>query len=163
MQTYQSTQKGPLKMAGYIDPDDRTIVNVYWGAPIFLDSTIYRIGDVLAPTIDNGYYYQCTVNGRTGEVEPTWDSDEITSGTATFTAVPWDLWLFPGEIITASIWTVSDSSITLSNEYATDTKTSVFIENFSPTTLLEFELTNQVTKTTGEKLSRTFKYKINQQ
>lgn len=163
MQIYQATQKGPLKMPGYIDPDDVTNVSVYWGAPPFGANVIYRIGDIVAPSTDNGYYYQCTVNGRSAAIEPTWTADEVTTGTATFIAVPWDLWLFPGEIITNSVWNVSDASITLTTQYSSDYNTSVYIQSFSPTALVEFELTNQVTKTSGEKLSRTFKYKINQQ
>lgn len=162
MQIYSATQKGPLKIAGYIDPDDVTKVTVYWAPITFTPDFIYRLGDICKPSVDNGYYYQCTTAGRTAETEPTWGQDTTTSGTVEFTAVPWDLWLLPDQTITASEWTISEAISLTNPTILYSTVTDIIINNFA-NTILEFELTNQVTKSNGEKLSRTFKYKTNQQ
>mgnify|MGYP006269718089 CR=1 FL=1 len=161
MQTYPANAKGPLKMNQYIDPDDVTKISVYWGPDLFSTNTVYLPGDICKPTESNGYYYQCTVAGKTDDTEPQWNQESVISGTAEFIAVPWDLWLQPDQILTASTWSVSDA-IPLVNDIYTDNSTSVYVNAFD-STITEFEITNQVTKDNGEKLSRSFKYKTNQQ
>jgi hypothetical protein len=162
MQIYSPTLKGPLKISGFIDPDDTTQISVYWNAPEFSAESVYRLGDVLRPTVDNGYYYQCTVNGVAGTSEPIWTQEETISGTATFTAVPWNLWLLPNQTIIDSIWAASNNIITLSQDTFTDYKSTVFVSTV-PADLIDFELTNQIFKDNGESISRSFLYKVNQQ
>lgn len=162
MQIYSSTLKGPLKINGFIDPDDITIIQTFWGAPSWNANTVYRQGDVVRPTQDNGYYYQCSTNGRSDDTEPSWNQDDTSSGTAVLSAVPWDLYLLPEETIIDSIWNTSNNQITTSNEDYSNNYSTITIE-FVPSSLTEFDLTNQITKDNGEKLSRTFKYKTNQQ
>lgn len=107
METYAATQKGPAKFQGYIDPDDVTVVKVFWGAPTFATTAVYREGDICRPTTDNGYYYSCTVNGLSGATEPTtWGQTTQLSGTAKFAAVPYDLFVLPDETLSTSTWTV---------------------------------------------------------
>lgn len=168
MQTFAATQKGPLKIPGYIDPDDTTLITVFWGAPVFQASTVYRLGDICRPTVDNGYYYECTTPGKTAATEPTtWGQTTQTSGTAVFTAVNYDLWVLPTEqlqaegLVPASEWTVTNG-ITLSDE-ANDILTTSVKVSAVPADVTEFELTNQVRKSNGEILSRTFKYKVREQ
>jgi hypothetical protein len=162
MQIYSPTLKGPLKVSGFIDPDDTTKISVYWNAPLFSAESVYRLGDVLRPTVDNGYYYQCTVNGVAGTSEPIWTQEETISGTATFTAVPWNLWLLPNQTIIDSIWAASNNIITLSQDTFNDYKSTVFVSTV-PADLIDFELTNQIFKDNGESISRSFLYKVNQQ
>ena len=168
MQVYASTQRGPLRTSGYIDPDDTTLITVFWGAPLFAVDTVYREGDICRPSTDNGYYYLCTTNGKSGSTEPaTWAQTTQTSGTAEFEAVPFDLWVLPDEqlqtdgIIPASSWSVTDS-VTLSGEDNNTVITSVLVSAV-PSTVSDFELTNQVRKSNGEILSRTFRFKVNEQ
>ena len=165
MQTYPANTKGPLKMNQYIDPDDITKITVFWGPDLFATNTVYLLGDICKPTVPNGYYYQCSVAGKTANTEPLWEqatvTDTVVSGTVEFTPVAWDLWLQPAQTLTNSVWTVSDA-IPLSNESIGDNSTSVYVNAFD-STIAEFEITNQVTKDNGEKLSRSFKYKTNQQ
>lgn len=161
MQIYSPTLKGPLKVSGFIDPDDITTIHVYWNAPEWSPQTVYRLGDITRPTVDNGYYYQCAINGVSGATEPTWSQEETISGTATYTAVPWNLWLLPEEYITNSTWTSSNTAMTLVDD-SDLWKTAVTVSNI-PASLQEFTLSNQVTKDNNETLSRSFLYKINQQ
>ena len=161
MQIYSPTLKGPLKVSGFIDPDDTTTINVWWNAPVFSPLTVYRLGDITRPMDDNGYYYQCTINGVSGSQEPAWNQEETISGTVTYAAVPWNLWILPEEIITNSSWSCSNNAITLVDDFD-DEKSSVTISDI-PNTLTEFTLTNQVTKANNESLSRSFTYKVNQQ
>jgi hypothetical protein len=161
MQIYSPSLKGPLKVSGFIDPDDITTIHVYWNAPEWSPQTVYRSGDITRPTSDNGYYYQCIINGVSGNTQPTWSQDETQSGSVTFTAVPWNLWLLPEEYIIDSTWASSNNTITL-----VDTqdlwKTAVTVSTI-PSSLQEFTLTNQITKDNNETLSRSFVYKVNQQ
>jgi hypothetical protein len=162
MQIYSPTTKGPLKITGYIDPDDNTKISVYWGAPLFSPLTIYRQGDICRPSTDNGYYYQCTTNGTSGSTQPTWNQEEVTWGTAIFAAIPWNLWLLPDEILTASNWVASNNAINIATSTFNDYKATVFVSQI-PNTLVDFHLTNKVTKANGETISRSFVYKLNQQ
>lgn len=162
MQTYSATAKGPLKINGFIDPDDTTDIFAIYGPPLWHFSKVYRNGDIVKPTIDNGYYYICTSNGVSGANEPTWDTEETIDNTVTFTAVPWDLWLLPDETISTSSWTVDDSNISLSQNTHNDYSAKIRVSNV-PASILQFTLTNQVTKNNGESLSRSFVYKVNQQ
>lgn len=162
MQIYSPTLKGPLKISGFIDPDDVTKISVFWGAPVFSPSTVYRSMDICRPTTDNGYYYQCSTNGVSAATEPSWNQEESTSGSCVFSAIPWNLWLFPGESIDNSEWSVNTLDVTLNNDSFNEYQSVVFVSNVSAN-ITEFVLTNQITKSNGEKLSRSFLYKINQQ
>ena len=107
MEIYEATAKGPLKIPGYIDADDVTIITVFWGAPVFETDKVYREGDICRPTTDNGYYYSTTKNGVSASTEPTtWSQTSQVSGTVTFEAVPYDLLVLPDETITSSEWIV---------------------------------------------------------
>ena len=159
MQIYPANQKNPLKVVGYVNPNDITQASAFWGAPTFETDCVYRQGDVTAPTKDNGYYYSCTVNGISDTIEPKWTedpSDFQISGAVTFQPIPWDLWLIPPEIITASTWTSTKSVPTFGSGF-TDTFSYISFGPFD-TTISEFKLTNKITKSTGETLSRTFSY-----
>lgn len=161
MNIYPATQKGPLKIPGFIDPDDVTNVQVYWGAPIFATNTVYRVDDIVRPTTENGYYYKCTTSGIAGGSEPTWTQTTVTSGTAVFTAVSYDLYVLPSQTIATSTWTASNSvTIAGSTNTAVITSTTITV---IPDGVTEFTLTNQVVKSNGESLSRTFKYKVREQ
>lgn len=169
MQTYAATAKGPLKMPGYIDPDDTTIITIFWGAPAYDNDTVYRIGDIVRPPTDNGYYYECTTPGLTthSSENHTWPVDEHQCGDAIFAAKPYDLWVLPSEtlqadgLIPASEWTATNG-VTLSDSLNDTMVTSVVIQPL-PVDVLEFELTNQVRKSNGERLSRTLRFKVHEQ
>jgi len=161
MQIYKSNQKGPLKMDGYIDPNDVTVVRLNWGADPWLPNHVFRANDIVKPTVDNGYYYTVSTNGRSSTSEPTWTQDETTDNTTVFVANPWDLWLMHSETLQTSEW-VATTGVTLELPYKGDTYTTINITAVNPA-LTQFEITNQVSKSNGEKLSRTLLFKINQQ
>ena len=161
MQIYSPTQKGPMKISGFIDPNDITNISVYWGAQTFIANNVYRSGDVVSPSIDNGYYYTCKTNGVSGPTEPSWNQGDTKSGTTILTANPWDLWLLPSQSITNSIWSAS-ANVNIHSSAIDHSRTNTNIGPFDPS-ITEFELTNQVTKSNGESLSRSFLYKVNQQ
>jgi hypothetical protein len=163
---YTGDQKGSLLLDGFLDPDDVDPLIFWWGAPVFEADKVYRLGDLCRPTIDNGYYYVCSTNGRSGVEPVTWGQASQQSGTATFEAVPWDLWLLPnetlqGDVIPASEITATDG-VTLSNAAHNGYSTSVFVSGIPPT-LKFIEVKNRVRKNTGAVLSRTVKIKVNQQ
>lgn len=163
---FKSNEKGPKKMNTYLDPDDKTIINVIYGVSVWEASTVYLNTNAIRPTVDNGYYYVCEKNGKSSTTEPDWNllnsDDLIVDGTVIWKPVEYNLWLSTSEVITNSVWTKSDSGIVLSYSAHDSTTTSIMIESI-PETLSTIILTNQVTKSNGEKLSRSFEYKVNQQ
>jgi hypothetical protein len=81
-----------------LDQLDVVTVAAIWGAPVFATNTVYRNDDRIRPAFDNGYYYICVRNGRTGNEAPLWDSGiirNIKSGEAVFS---WeDQWTSSGD------------------------------------------------------------------
>lgn len=163
MQTYSATDAGPLTAEGYVDADDMPIISVLWGAPEYQNSTVYREGDIIRPTTDNGYVYTCSISGVTDVAEPaSWSQTKQKSGMATFLASTYNLWVLPNEAITASSW-VATNGVELIYSYFDDATTSVQV-SYIPASITEFNLTNQIAKApTGETLSRTFRYKVRAQ
>jgi len=163
MQEYLATTKGPLVTVGYIDKDDVTPINVYWGAPTYTPSIIYKVGDIVKPAVASGYYHKCVKTGLAG-AEPVWTSKKTISGEATFKAISYDLFINYDEVIASSSWNVTQG-VTIINEAKEDERTSVVISAI-PNGVTSFELTNQIVKgsgTTESKLSRTFKFTVNEQ
>lgn len=160
MNKYGNDTQGPLAIPGYIDPDDVTIVQVIWGAPVWEASTIYDAGDVVRPTVANGYYYECQLTGMSGATEPVW-AKKVTDNLTKFNAVAYNLFIRPGQSITASTWSATDSVTLASGAFTAETSTIMI--TVVPDGLTSFTLTNQVTANTGEKLSRSFLYTVNEQ
>lgn len=53
-------------------------------------SNAYSVGNLIVPTISNGYYYQCITSGTSGTIEPSWSTSTIntvTDGTAVWRLV----------------------------------------------------------------------------
>ena len=49
----------------------------------------YAVGNLVIPTITNGYYYECTTSGMASITQPTWITTEgstITDGTVIWTS-----------------------------------------------------------------------------
>jgi hypothetical protein len=179
MQAYSATAKGPLKADSYIDKDDITAIQIFWGAPLFAANTVYRLGDIIRPTVDTGYYHECTKSGKSS-TEPTWTQTKTTAGTAVFTAVSFDLWVLPEEAleadnvavppVPASAWAALDVSpdvttpatIPLASAVNDTVSSSVFVGPI-PSGVTVFELTNRARKSNGETLSRTLQFKVHEQ
>ena len=69
---------------------------------VWLSDTAYVVGDVIRPANFQGYVYQCTLAGSTGNTEPVWWYETDTSqtiGTAQFKAKPFSRPLVHGPII----------------------------------------------------------------
>jgi len=161
MQTYSATLKGPLVTVGYIDPQDTTPIEVFWGAPVFVPNSIYLKDSIMRPAVANGYYYKCVTTGLAGEAPSIWDIKRVTSGQAVFKAISYDLFISYDEIILSSAWEATQG-VTLVSE-AFDTERTGVVVAAIPNGVTSFQLTNQVVKTGNMPLSRTFVYTINQQ
>jgi len=58
------------------------------GDTAWVASTAYALGDIVIPTTNNGFWYECTTAGTSGASEPTWPTTEgqtVTDGTAVWT------------------------------------------------------------------------------
>lgn len=55
-----------------------------------LDSNDAKIGNIVTPTVQNGWFYKCTVSGTSGGTEPTWPTTlgaTVADGGATWEAI----------------------------------------------------------------------------
>ena len=161
MNIFPATEKGPLQLPGYLDPDDVTVIEVFWGASVFEPEKIYSLGELVKPSVETGYYYTCTRAGKSDITEPVWTQKKTISGEVSFKASPYDLFIGFSEEIATSSWTVTDG-VTITSPQFTDEKTSIVV-NAIPNGVVKFTLTNQVSKLTGEKLTRSFLINVNQQ
>ena len=49
----------------------------------------YAVGDIVIPTVSNGFFYECTAAGTSGVIEPTWVTtagSKVVDGTVNWTA-----------------------------------------------------------------------------
>lgn len=78
----------------YMLADERAICNdqplTYYNAcwpDMWVAETVYEVGDTTRPPTDNGFVYECTVDGTSGASEPPWGTtqdDEFSDGTVTW-------------------------------------------------------------------------------
>lgn len=177
MQIFRATDRGPLKLEGFFDPHTVDVLESYWGAPPFEANKVYYQGDIFAPTVNNGFFYECIRNGKSG-VEPTYSSPNTTVGTAIFKEMPWDLWLLPGQSVITSTWFVASathlvnglpvvvapeaSGVTLANETNNGVVTSVVV-SLTLTNVLNFVVTNRAVKIGGLSEDRSYKLTVRNQ
>ena len=45
------------------------------------NSTAYTVGDIVFPSTNNGFYYECVIAGTSGSTRPTWSTTEYVSST----------------------------------------------------------------------------------
>lgn len=77
-----------ISYAGWAGPVIAMAVDNYGAA--FTASETLSFGDVVHPTIPNGYIYNVTVAGVTGSDEPAWTTDSsVTSGSVTLAPAPY--------------------------------------------------------------------------
>ena len=154
MQIYKATIAAPFQLQGFIDRNDIAPINVYYGAPLFTASTLYKVWDIVRPTTANGYYYRCVKAGLSSTEPTAWRSHNVT-GLATFYAVNYNLFIEPAEVLTNSVWEASDG-VTLTTPTYSEVSTRVVISAI-PAGITSFILTNTVTKTGGFVLVKKLK------
>lgn len=74
------------KSSEYVASGGITVLDTVVKEPAaWVASTAYVVGDIVRPTVNNGYFYKCTTAGTSGSSEPTWGT--TVGGTTSDTAV----------------------------------------------------------------------------
>ena len=157
MQRYRIDTNNRLVVPVLMDSSDETIVMAQWGVSAFIPNTIYKEGDLVSPTVDNGHYYGCIVAGKTREA-PNWANGIVNSGTCAFKPVNYSPLVSFLETITASTWVVTNG-VKIANQQFDDDNAWVMITEI-PSGVKTFTLSNQITKNNGERFSYSFVYTI---
>jgi hypothetical protein len=144
----------PAKLA----VDDVLLVRVLWGAKEFSTETVYKEGDLVRPSDNNGLHYKCDQTGVSGSVDIDFLAAQAVSGGCRFSLSKLNLVVAPGEHIVESIWAAT-GGVMLGESAFTAEETSVPISKI-PTLTTKFTLTNRITKDTGERVSYALVYKI---
>jgi len=154
---YKPGQNEPARLSEAHDPDAKKIYKIAYGASDWASATAHICDEsVVMPSTFNGFYYEAMSGGISGASEPTWPTaagETVVDGSVTWRAICWDLFLDEGETITASTWS-SDVAITMDTEALASPLTSVRVTAV-PSGVLEFTLTNHVTKSNDEEDDRS--------
>ncbi len=76
---YEASRSAPLPYKYVHDPDSKVYYSFRYRAPAWSSDTAKKevsglgdIGDVVRPSVPNGFFYECTSGGITGATEPVW-------------------------------------------------------------------------------------------
>lgn len=167
---YDANIKGPFKVPGYHDPDDKRLMGIIFRPEVWQTNTVYYRNDsdnydVVIPTVFTGQYHRVKNPGKSGAIEPTtWGTapgDETDDGSSglVWEAVNYNL-MPPTETITA--FTVSATTgVTISNDSFTDTSIQFMIDPFTAV-LTTFDVTCHLTKSNTEEFDVTLRFKVHE-
>jgi len=153
---YITNSKKPLRLKEAHDGNEGIYYTFNYRPDIWEASKEYLVGDLIVPTITNGFYYVCANPGVSGASEPIFNK---TIGSATvdvsikWKAIAYNLMLRYGDVITASSW--NGLGLTITNE-SFNTVSSICKVAIVDNTLTEFLLTNSTTVTRSDGKIETF-------
>jgi len=161
---YSATAKGPFKIPGFHDRDNKRLVGIIYRPDVWAANTVYYVRavddyDVVVPTNFKGLYFKAISPGLSGAVEPIWPTtvgETVTDG-VTWEAVAYNL-LPPTESIVTSNFTATDS-VTLTNSSNTANTTQTMISAV-PAGVTVFSITNHIVKSNGEENDITLQFKV---
>jgi len=150
---YEATRKKPAKLEIYHDPDSEIFYGFTyrpkpWAQEVeYIQSTAQSaLGDLVRPSVPNGFFYGVISGGISDIVEPEWPckkGETIVDGCVEWMTYTYDLLIRTDAVILSSVWEVSDDNIILLNDVLTDGETAVKVTEV-PDTLDAFTLTNRV-------------------
>ena len=165
---YNAFTKGPYRVAGFHDPEDKRMIGIIFRPDTWVASTVYYHKDcdnydVAIPTIFTGVYYRVKAPGLSGATEPVWDSiagGETIDGSVVWEAVNYNL-LPPTESI-VSVSYVGTDGITITSYSNTATTCQFMIPVLPPSAVATgfFLITLHVTKNNAEEFDLTLKFVI---
>jgi hypothetical protein len=170
---YDVDQTKPLKPKIVHDPDESVYYTLRYRAPIWASETekkqasaIDDVGDIVMPTVRNGFYAECISSGITGTTEPTWGSavnEQVTDGTVTWKMLTDYFELESGDVISSSSWTADDVGVVMDNDGTSNGDAYVRVTAV-PAGATSFTLTNELTILRGigttEIINRSITIKI---
>lgn len=173
---YPSTQKGPLKVSGYHDPDSIRPIEIGLRPETWQTATVYKYidgetFDIVYPTTYKGYAYYCINTGKSGATEPTWNLGHLTVTTeyesGQESGLAWKAVSDPYMPPTVGIGSVTFSAtngVTLSNTSYTTTLAFFTIDAIDSAaaarTLKSFDVLLRVEFDNGQSDDFTLRYKI---
>jgi len=170
---YNATQKGPFKVAGYHDPDDKRLIGMIFKPYQYSSDTVYSRysddeADVVVPTVFTGFYYSVKNPGKSdATTEPTWIAEAGAETSQDGTSLVWEAhWynLMPlSESITDVAYTCS-GGVTISNESFNDYNCQFMIDPLdvlaAARTLGFFEIKAHCIKSNSEEFDITLYFKL---
>lgn len=138
-------------------------------------SKVYIKGqELILPTVDNGFMYDCVSSGISGLIEPvfsTVESEETEDNTVIWRAKPYNLLLNLGDTVNSSVWegiaevysggvTTYDSNITLDSEAIVVNRQAIVRLVSVPVDTVKVRLTNTLTLTLASGGTETYKTTI---
>lgn len=167
MSVYSALQKGPLKIAGIHDPQERRVFGIVFRPATWAANTVYRKTsdedfDVVLPSVFTGLYYQVKTPGKSGASEPNWvllAGDETIDGVLglTWEAVNYNLMIPIENVI--DVTASATEGVVISNLSFTQTDCQFMINPFTPGPV-SFQVTCHVTKDNNEEFDVTLQFKV---
>jgi len=167
---YDAYQKGPYRVPGWHDPDDKRLIGITFKPYQWSHNTVYsRYGcddfELIVPAVFTGLYYKVKAPGQSGETEPDWVrevGEETADGSY---GLIWEAALYNlmpiTEWVTAVTYTTTDGVI-LSSESFNDYSCEFMIEPLPDEAIATgtFDITAHVIKSNGEEFDITLQFKI---
>lgn len=164
---YAGADRGPLKMPGVIPPTDKRIIGPITYYPDTWEAgTVYYLRavddyDIVLPSYFEGFYFMVVNPGRSHPTkEPNWPTkagQTVQDGSIVWQAVPYNL-LPVGVTLTDSIWIPSDG-VVIAFPSLVQGRTQALIDTI-PTGVTTFTVANQVSPSSGAKITSTFQYTV---
>jgi len=167
---YTALSKGPFKVPGYHDPDSTRLMGIILRPDVWTAATVYYLRaeddyDIVIPAVFTGYYHKVKSPGKSGATEPVWATTvggQTPDGT---TGLIWEAVaynLMPASETIATVVNTCTNSVTLSSESSTNTNFQYMINALpvAAETAGVFEITSHISKSNGEALDVTLKFKV---
>lgn len=159
---YSADDKGPFKLEGFHDPDNKTTYPITYRPDEWVADTVYFENEsTTIPTVFTGFYHKIKSGGKSGSTEPTtWGTvagDETVDGSIVWEAVAYNL-LKPGVDISTSTWVAADS-VTITGE-ANDTTSSSVQVTAVPDGVKSINITNHIILSNGDEFDVTIQRSV---
>jgi hypothetical protein len=160
---YSKSLRSPYRYPQTIDVNEKRFVDITYIPGVWTTATIYKVGDIILPTVFKGVAYKCTITGKTGATEPVWTNvvDAVTVDGATFVGIDYiDMIDNISLTITSSTFTVTDL-VTLTLSTSTTKTTQCFI-NVIPAGVNSFVITNHTIWNNAEERDFSILYRVSE-
>ena len=141
------------------DPDAARVYSYVMRPEVWKPDTVYYDKEsIVIPSMFSGFHFLAVSGGKSAAAEPEFPCEKgrtVQDGCVKWKAVPYDLYLRPGNDITGAAWSSDTAGVTISNVVTTTDKTSAMISTI-PDTSTRVQVTIHFTYSNGEADDRSF-------
>jgi len=140
---YSKSLRSPYRFPQNIDVNEKRFVDITYIPSAWTTATIYKVGDIILPTVFKGVAYKCTITGKTGATEPVWTHvvDAVTTDGATFVGIDYIDMIDDPTLAIVSTTFAATELVVLTLPTSTATTTQCFIDEI-PSGVNSFVITN---------------------